>query len=123
MHRQLRREGHPVARCTVARLMRAEGLVGVVRGKPRRTTIPADQPGRRPADLVDRRFRAARPNRLWVANLTYVRTWSGFVYVAFVVDIHSRRIVGWQAARTCAPTWRWTPWRWRCGNAASGSTG
>lgn len=98
MHRQLRRDGHQVARCAVARLMRAEGLAGVVRGKPKRTTTPADPPGQRPADLVDRNFTAPKPNRLWVADLTYVRTWSGFVYAAFVIDVHSRMIVGWQAA-------------------------
>jgi putative transposase len=96
--RQLRREGVAVARCTVARLMRQLGLAGVVRGSAKRTTVPAEQPGARPADLVDRNFTAAGPNRLWVADLTYVRTWSGFVYVAFIVDVYSRMIVGWQAA-------------------------
>lgn len=94
---QLNREGHAVARCTVERLMRDLGLRGVVRGKPRRTTIP-DTASERPRDLVERRFSAPAPNRLWVADLTYVRTWSGFVYAAFVTDAHSRRIVGWQAS-------------------------
>jgi len=97
---QLNREGVTVARCTVERLMRDLGIQGAVRGKPRRTTIPADDPGARPADLVDRRFVASAPNRLWVADLTYVRTWSGFVYVSFVTDVFSRRIVGWQASRS-----------------------
>jgi putative transposase len=95
--RQLRREGHDVARCTVERLMREMGLSGVVRGKKKRTTIPCDQDPR-PLDLVQRRFRADRPNQLWVADFTYVATWSGFVYVAFIVDVFSRRIVGWRVS-------------------------
>ena len=97
--RQLRREGIPVARCTVERLMREMGLFGAVRGKPRRTTTP-DETAERPADLVERDFRAPVPNRLWVADLTYVRTWSGFAYVAFIIDAFSRYIVGWQASRS-----------------------
>jgi putative transposase len=96
---QLNREGVRVARCTIARLMRELGLRGVVRGKPKYTTIPADA-ANRPRDLVDRRFVAGAPNRLWVADLTYVRTWSGFVYVAFITDVYSRMIVGWQASRS-----------------------
>ena len=96
---QLNREGHRVARCTVERLMGDLGLCGAVRGKPRRTTI-ADEAAERPRDLVERRFSAPAPNRLWVADLTYVRTWSGFVYVAFVTDAYSRRIVGWHASRS-----------------------
>jgi putative transposase len=96
---QLNREGHRVARCTVERLMRELGLRGVVRGKPRRTTV-ADDTSERPRDLVERNFKPSAPNRLWVADLTYVRTWSGFVYVAFVTDAYSRRIVGWQASRS-----------------------
>jgi putative transposase len=96
---QLNREGTSVARCTVARLMRELGLRGVVRGKPKFTTI-ADAAADRPRDLVDRRFRAGAPNRLWVADLTYVRTWTGFVYVAFITDVYSRMIVGWQASRS-----------------------
>ena len=96
---QLNREGHQVARCTVERLMRDLGLRGAVRGKPHRTTI-GDDAADRPRDLVDRQFVAAAPNRLWVADLTYVRTWSGFVYVAFITDVFSRRIVGWQASRS-----------------------
>ena len=97
---QLNREGHRVARCTVERLMRDLGLQGAVRGRPKRTTTPPDDPTRRPMDLVDRRFGAPAPNRLWVADLTYVRTWSGFCYVAFVADAYSRRIVGWHASRS-----------------------
>ena len=97
---QLNREGIAVARCTVERLMRDLGIRGAVRGKPKRTTIAADDPTVRPSDLVDRQFTAVAPNRLWVADLTYVRTWSGFVYVSFVTDVFSRRIVGWQASRS-----------------------
>lgn len=95
--RQLRREHVPVARCTVERLMRAEGLKGVVRGTHVRTTRP-DLVAERPQDLVQRAFHAVRPNELWVADFTYVATWRGFVYVAFVIDVFSRRIVGWRAA-------------------------
>ena len=80
--------------------MRDLGLQGAVRGRPKRTTIAADDPAGRPADLVDRQFTVAAPNRLWVADLTYVATWSGFVYVAFITDAYSRRIVGWQASRS-----------------------
>jgi putative transposase len=95
--KQLRREGQKVARCTVERLMRAEGLRGVVRGRRVRTTIP-DVAGERPQDLVQRHFRAERPNQLWVADFTFVATWRGMVYVAFVIDVFSRRIVGWRAS-------------------------
>ncbi len=95
--RQLGREGISVARCTVERLMRAEGLRGVVRGRRVRTTVP-DETAERPRDLVARDFEASRPNALWVADFTYVATWRGFVYVAFVVDVFSRRIVGWRAS-------------------------
>lgn len=97
---QLNREGVRVARCTVERLMRDLKLQGAVRGKPKRTTVASDDPAARPADLVDRQFVASAPNRLWVADLTYVRTWSGFCYVAFITDVFSRRIVGWQASRS-----------------------
>ena len=96
---QLNREGHKVARCTIERLMRDLGLRGAVRGKPVRTTF-ADDAADRPRDLVDPKFAAPAPDRLWVADLTYVRTWSGFVYVAFITDVFSRRIVGWQASRS-----------------------
>jgi transposase InsO family protein len=96
--KQLLREGVAVARCTVARLMRRLGLAGAVRGRAwRRTTIP-ETAAPRPPDLVTRQFTAARPNQLWVADLTYVATWRGFVYVAFVIDAFSRRIVGWRAS-------------------------
>jgi len=97
--RQLHREGRPVARCTVERLMRDLGLTGRVRGKPKRTTIPGDV-GARPADLVDRKFRADAPNQLWISDITYVATWAGFAYTAFVIDVFSRRIVGWRVAKT-----------------------
>jgi putative transposase len=95
--RQLNREGIPVARCRVERLMRQLGLAGAVRGRVRRTTVPGEV-ATRPGDLVERDFTAPAPNRLWVADLTYVATWSGFVYVAFVMDVYSRRIVGWRAS-------------------------
>jgi len=96
---QLRREGVDVARCTVERLMRRLHIRGIVRGKKVYTTWP-DTTSERPADLVDRQFRAVAPNHLWVADLTYVKTHSGWVYVAFVIDVFSRRIVGWQASRS-----------------------
>ena len=95
--RELRRQGLKVARCTVERLMRRAGLRGVVRGKTWKTTFP-DLSTPRPLDLVDRDFTVSAPNRLWVADLTYVRTWSGFVYAAFVVDAYSRMILGWQTS-------------------------
>jgi putative transposase len=97
--RQLAREGIPAARCTVERLMRQMGLVGAVRGRKPRTTVPAEVAAR-PADLVDRNFTAERPNQLWVADLTYVTTWAGFVYVAFVIDVFARLIVGWRVSRS-----------------------
>lgn len=96
---QLRREGFTVARCTVARLMREMGLRGAVRGRRFKTTIPADLADR-PLDLVARDFSAERPNQLWVSDLTYVATWRGFVYVAFVIDAFSRRIVGWRVSNS-----------------------
>jgi putative transposase len=96
--RALGRDGVPVARCTVERLMRAQGLVGATRGRVRRTTIPAASAAQRPADLLERDFTAPAPNQRWVADITYVASWSGFVYVAFVVDLFSRRIVGWRAS-------------------------
>lgn len=92
----LRREGIEVARCTVERLMRSEGLHGAVRGKKRRTTLPDGRAERAP-DLVERDFKAPEPNRLWVSDFTYVAAWSGVVYVAFTIDAFSRRIVGWKA--------------------------
>lgn len=95
--RQLLREGLVVARCTVARLMKAMGLKGVMRGKSIRTTI-SNKSAPCPLDLVNRQFRADRPNALWVSDFTYVSTWQGWVYVAFVIDVFSRRIVGWKAS-------------------------
>jgi putative transposase len=97
--RQLAREGIAVARCTVARLMRVMGLQGVVRGKAVRTTV-SDKASPCPLDHVNREFQAPRPNALWVADFTYVSTWIGFVYVAFVIDAYARRIVGWRVSRT-----------------------
>jgi transposase InsO family protein len=97
--RQLGRENILVARCTVERLMRSLGLQGVVRGRRCRTTR-ADEHAERPLDRVRRQFLASRPNELWVADFTYVATWSGFVYVAFVVDVFARRIIGWRVSRS-----------------------
>jgi putative transposase len=97
--RQMRREGREVARCTVERLMQTMGLQGAVRGKPIKTTI-SDKATPCPLDHVKRQFRAPEPNRLWVSDFTYVATWQGFVYVAFVIDTFARRIVGWRVSRT-----------------------
>jgi putative transposase len=97
--RTLIREDKDVARCTVERLMREMGLQGVVRGRKRKTTI-SDDTAARPADLVQRDFTAQRPNQLWVADLTYVATWQGFVYVAFITDVFSRKIVGWRVSNS-----------------------
>jgi len=97
--RQLLREGHDVARCTVARLMKKEALHGVIRGRRIRTTA-SDRATPCPLDHVNRKFRAPRPNVLWVSDFTYVATWTGFVYVAFVIDAYARRIVGWRVSRS-----------------------
>jgi transposase InsO family protein len=97
--RQMQREGFSIARCTVERLMQSLDLQGVVRGKPVRTTL-SDKMAPCPLDHVNRQFNAARPNVLWVSDFTYVATWQGFVYVAFVIDTFARRIVGWRASRT-----------------------
>jgi putative transposase len=97
--RQLAREGVAVARCTVERLMADLGLQGVIRGKPIRTTMP-DKAAPCPQDHVNRQFHAPAPNMLWLSDFTYVSTWSGFVYVAFVIDAYARRIVGWRVSRT-----------------------
>lgn len=97
--RQLLREGFKVARCTVSRLMKAMGLKGVIRGKPHRTTF-SDKAAPCPLDRVNRNFNAPAPNTLWVSDFTYVATWSGFVYVAFVIDVYARRIVGWRVSRS-----------------------
>ena len=113
--RQLKRERIPVTRCIIERLMRDMGLEGVRRGKKQRTTV-ADEVAPRPADLVERNFAAQRPNQLWVADLTYIATWSGFVYVAFVIDAYSplhRRLASFHdRSRAIWPSMRW---RWRSG--------
>ena len=96
--RQMRREGFEIARCTVSRLMRSMELKGAVRGKRVRTTVP-DPAAPCPRDRVNRVFKAAAPNRLWLSDFTYVATWGGFVYVAFVIDAFARRIVGWRVSR------------------------
>jgi transposase InsO family protein len=95
--RQLKCEGHPVARCTVERFMKRQGLQGVRRGKIVRTTI-ADTAASCPSDRVNRQFKADRPNQLWVSDFTYVSTWQGWLYVAFVIDVFARRIVGWRVS-------------------------
>ena len=97
--RQLKREGFIVVRCTIERLIKEFGLRGVVRARTVKTTIPADV-SERPLDLVNREFTVEQPNRLWVSELTYVATWHGFVYVAFVIDVFSRQIVGWYVSNS-----------------------
>jgi transposase InsO family protein len=97
--RQMQREGFDVARCTIARLMRSMGLQGVIRGKPVRTTV-SNKAAPCPKDHVNRQFHAPAPNMLWVSDFTYVATWKGFVYVAFVIDVYARYIVGWRVSRT-----------------------
>ena len=99
VHAELHRQGHRVARCTVHRLMKAAGLRGICRAKGPRTTIPGAGPETRP-DLLDRNFTASAPNRVWVADITYCRTFSGWVYAAFVIDVFSRRVVGWQLSKS-----------------------
>jgi transposase InsO family protein len=98
--RQLRRERVAVARCTVERLMRSQSICGAVRGRAFKITTVADASAQRPPDLVRREFRAEGPNRLWVADLTYVATWAGFAYAAFIIDVFSRSIVGWRVSRS-----------------------
>ena len=98
--RQLRREGTDVARCTVERLMREMALCGAVRGRRYKRTTIVDEAAQRPADLVRRNFTAHRPNQLWVEDLTYVATWKGFAYVAFITDVFSRKIVGWRVSNS-----------------------
>jgi putative transposase len=99
VHAEVRRKGHAVARCTVERLMRSAGLRGITRAKGPRTTVPGTGADTRP-DLVDRVFTATGPDQLWVADITYCRTFSGWVYAAFVIDVYSRRVVGWQLSRS-----------------------
>lgn len=98
--KQMKREKHTVARCTVERLMRRLGQRGTIRGRKFKVTTIPDASAPRPMDLVTRQFKATRPNQLWVADLTYVATWRGFTYVAFVIDVFSRRIVGWRASNS-----------------------
>jgi transposase InsO family protein len=95
--RQMKREGLAVARCTVERLMRSQGLRGVMRGKVVRTTV-GDSRAARPLNRVNRVFKADRPNQLWVSDFTYVSTWQGWLYVAFVIDVFARRNVGWRVS-------------------------
>ena len=97
--RQMKREGYDIARCTVERLMHDMGLAGVIRGKPVRTTV-SDKAAPCPLDHVNRQFHSPAPNMLWVSDFTYVATWAGFVYVAFVIDVYARYIVGWRVSRT-----------------------
>ena len=99
VHAQLRREGVVIARCTVERLMRGAGLRGASRAKGPRTTTPGRGPDNRP-DLVEHDFTATAPNQLWVADITYCRTFAGWVYAAFVIDVFSRRVVGWQLSKS-----------------------
>jgi transposase InsO family protein len=114
--RELNRQGHTVARCTVERLMRELGIAGAVRGKPVITTIP-DEAATRAPDRVDRKFVADAPNRCWVADFTHVATWAGVVYVAFVVDTFSRRILGWSASTSKETQLVLDALGWACGNA------
>ena len=97
---QLNREGIRVARCTVERLMRDMGISGARRGRAFKVTTRSDERQHRPDDLVDRQFQAPAPNRLWVADITYVRTFDGWVYAAFIIDVFSRMVVGWQISRS-----------------------
>lgn len=125
VHAELRRQDVEVARCTVERLMKEAGLQGVVRGKAPRTTIPTAETDR-PADLVDRRFVAESPNRLWVADITYIRTFAGWVYAAFVIDVFSRMVLGWQVStslRTDLALDALEMAIWRRRRAAEGLTG
>ncbi len=121
IHAQLHRQGHPVARCTVQRLMRAAGLRGLSRAKGPRTTVPGTGPDTRP-DLVARAFTATAPDQLWVADITYCRTFAGWVYAAFIIDVHSRRVVGWQLSRSLRTDLASMPWRWASGPVGGPAT-
>jgi putative transposase len=112
----LNREGIPVARCTVERLMKVLGLRGARRGRTVRTT-QSDPAAVRPADLVERNFNPSRPDALWVADFSYVPTWAGFVYVAFVIDPSADGSWAGAPPAACAPSWSSTRWRWRSGPA------
>lgn len=103
------REGFNLARCTVERLMQGIGLAGVIRGEPVRMTI-LDKSAPCPLDCVNRVFHAPAPNQLWLSDFTYVSTWAGFVYVAFVIDAYARRIVGWRVSRTAHASSCWMRW-------------
>ncbi len=116
--RQLGREDIVVARCTVERLMRSLGLHGVVRGRKCRTTF-ANDCAERPLDRVNRQFQASRPKQLWVADFTFVATWAGFVYVAFVTDVFARRIIGWRVARSMHAELVLDRWSRPCGRVAT----
>lgn len=107
--RQMRREGFDVARCTVGRLMKIMGIQGVIRGKPYRTPIQ-DKKQPCPLDKVNRQFRVPAPNMLWVSDFTYVATWRGFAYVAFVIDAYARKIVGWRVSTTAHAGFVPMPW-------------
>jgi putative transposase len=115
--KELKRRDVDVGRDRVACLMRSEGLEGVRRGKKRRTTIVDEATLERARDLVPRDFAATRPNEKWVADITYLRTWNGFVYLAFVLDCYRRMIVGWQPPLTYAANWCWMRSRWRTASA------
>ena len=106
--KQMNREGVRVARCTVERLMKRMGLQGAMRGKVVRTTVP-DPKAPCPLDRVNRHFKADRPDQLWVSDFTYVSTWQGWLYVAFVIDVYARRIVGWRVSKTMATEFDLTP--------------
>ena len=120
----LRRRGLTVSHHTVDRLMRDLGLNGVRRGKKVRTTVPDPdaKPGDRPSDLLERDSTAAEPNQRWVAGITYVRTWAGWVFVAFVVVVYAQRIVGWHASTTRTTDLVLTACGWRCGRASTTAT-
>ena len=111
--KQMNREGVVIARCTVERLMKRLGLQGVRRGKVVRTTL-SDMKAPCPLDRVNRQFKAERPNQLWVSDFTYVSTWQGWLYVAFVIDVYARRIVGWRVSPQCTQNSFWMPWSRPC---------
>jgi putative transposase len=119
--KQMNREGVEVARCTVERLMRRLGLRGVRRGKVVRTTV-RDHKAPCPLDKVNRQFRAERPNQLWVSDFTYVSTWQGWLYVAFVVDVFARRIVGWRVSTSMSTDFVLDAWSRRFTRASRSAT-
>lgn len=116
----LARSGFPeVSKHTVDRLMRDEGMNGLVRGRSAKTTVPAKAGGVRAGDLLNRVFTSPRPNHAWVTDFTYVRTWLGFVFVAFAIDLHSRVIVGWSASTTKDVNFVSSACRWLCGDGTT----